>query len=172
MHRWQQGYALTETMREWGHLEMCLLAEIDRYCLAHPDIEEEVAATARRESIRLANDGVTASAARYSQLQRTEAASRLHDLEQALEELRTLGFQRIEAWREAAHDLRGNAHVIVNAAALLNREDVPDSRRLQVSEALSNAASNLSTLLSDLLDHARLEADRNADTFSHSTPRS
>src|SRR5687768_8327324 len=30
-HRWQQGYNLTETMCEWGHLHLVLLAELERY---------------------------------------------------------------------------------------------------------------------------------------------
>ena len=41
-HRWQQGYQLTETMREWGHLHMSLLAEIDRYVAQSSQLEREV----------------------------------------------------------------------------------------------------------------------------------
>lgn len=159
-HRWQQGYRLTETMREWGHLQMCLLAELERYSAQHSELEEEVLPIARRELVRLANDGVCASAARYTQLQQSEAGSRLYDLESALEALRNLELERTESWRRAAHDLRGSAHVIVNASAVLNREDLPDSKRAEVSHALSHAATSLNKLLTDLLDHARLEAGR------------
>src|SRR5262245_30248606 len=90
MNRWQQGYQLTETMREWGHLHLCLLAELERYCKQHLGAESEVPAVARRELARLASDGVCASAARYAQLQQSEAASRLYDLESALGELKAL----------------------------------------------------------------------------------
>ena len=157
-HRWQQGYRLTETMREWGHLHMALLAELERYEVQHPELEPEVLQVARRDLVRLANDGVCASAARYSHLQQSEAASRLYDLEAALETLQNIESERAESWRQAAHDLRGSAHVIVNASAVLNRENLPDSKRLEMSQTLTFAATSLNALLSDLLDHARLEA--------------
>ena len=31
LHRWQQGYNQPETMREWGHLHLCLLQELEHY---------------------------------------------------------------------------------------------------------------------------------------------
>lgn len=158
MHRWQQGYQLTETMREWGHLHLCLLAELERHCKQHLGVESEIPAIARRELARLASDGVCASAARYAQLQQSEAASRLYDLESALGELKALEAERAESWRQAAHDLRGNAHVIASASAVLNREGVSDMKRAQISTALSVASTSLNRLLSDLLDQARLEA--------------
>ena len=30
LHRWQQGYNQSETMREWAHLHLCLLDELER----------------------------------------------------------------------------------------------------------------------------------------------
>ncbi len=158
MHRWQQGYQLIETMREWGHLHLCLLAELERHCKQHLGAESEIPAIARRELARLASDGVCASAARYAQLQQSEAASRLYDLESALGELKALEVERAESWRQAAHDLRGNAHVIASASAVLTREDVSEIKRAQISTALSAASTSLNKLLSDLLDQARLEA--------------
>jgi signal transduction histidine kinase len=158
MQRWQQGYQLTETMREWGHLHLCLLTELERYCKQHLGIESEAPAIARRELARLASDGVCASAARYAQLHQSEAASRLYDLESALGELKALEMERAENWRQAAHDLRGNAHVIASASAVLNRQGVSESKRAQISTALSMASTSLNRLLSDLLDQARLEA--------------
>lgn len=157
-HRWQQGYRLTETMREWGHLHMSLLAELDRYAVTNAELEPEVLQIARRELVRLATDGVCASALRYTQLQQSEAASRLYDLEAALEALQGIELERAESWRQAAHDLRGSAHVIVNASAVLNRENLPDTKRQEMSQTLTVAATSLNALLSDLLDHARLEA--------------
>jgi signal transduction histidine kinase len=91
-------------------------------------------------------------------LQQSEAASRVRELESALAQLKTLEFERAEAWREAAHDLRGSAHVIANASALLNRADLPDKKRMQFSEVLRVGVESLNKLLSDLMDQARLEA--------------
>ena len=158
VHRWQQGYQLTETIREWGHLHLCLLAEVERYSRQHMDADSEVPAMARRELARLTNDAACASVARYTQLQQSEAASRLYDLESALADLKAIEVERAESWRQAAHDLRGSAHVIASASAVLNRVDVPDAKRTQMSVALSVASDALSRLLVDLLDQARLEA--------------
>jgi signal transduction histidine kinase len=164
-HRWQQGYRLTETMREWGHLQMCLLGELERFGLKFPELEPEVLQIARRDLVRLANDGVCASVARYTELQQSEAASRLYDLEIALQALQNIEIDRAEGWRQAAHDLRGSAHVIVNASAVLNRENLPDAKRVEMSQTLSVAATSLNALLSDLLDHARLEAGHERRTI-------
>jgi signal transduction histidine kinase len=158
VHRWQQGYQLTETIREWGHLHLCLLAEVERYSKQYVSVDSQAPAIARRELARLANEGVSASVARYTQLQQSEAASRLYDLESALADLKALEVERAESWRQAAHDLRGSAHVIASASAVLNRADVPDAKRNQMSAALSVASDALSRLLVDLLDQARLEA--------------
>jgi signal transduction histidine kinase len=168
MNRWQQGYQLTQTMQEWGHLHLCLLAELERYCRQHSDAGSQVPAMARRELARLTTGGMCASAARYAQLQQSEAASRLYDLESALGELRALEADRAESWRQAAHDLRGNAHVIASASAVLSREGVSEVKRNQISTALSIASTSLNSLLSDLLDQARLEAGherRNINEF-------
>ena len=158
LHRWQQGYNLPETMCEWGHLHLCLLHELETYGASHPEIESSAQVTARRELVRLCSNGVCASAARYTHLQQAEAASRVRDLEVALAQLQALEHERAETWREAAHDLRGSAHVIVNASAALERNANPDPKRAQFSEILRIGVASLNHLLTDLMDHARLEA--------------
>jgi signal transduction histidine kinase len=99
-------------------------------------------AMARRALACLCSDGLIESAARYQRLQQAEAAARLSDLEHAFNELQLLERERAEGWRQAAHDLRGSVGIISNASAVLNRD---------VTEPLH-------TLLSDLIDVARLEA--------------
>lgn len=158
LHRWQQGYDQRETMCEWGHLQLCLLEEIEQYSAQHPNLDASAMAIARRALVRLCSDGVCASVARYTHLQQSEAASRLRDLESALAQLTNLEQQRAESWREAAHDLRGSAHLIANASAVLIQEKVPDGKHSQFSEMLQIGVASLNKLLSDLMDHARLEA--------------
>jgi signal transduction histidine kinase len=158
LHRWQQGYNQPETMCEWGHLHLCLLHELESYAALQAGLEPSVMQVARRELVRLCSDGVCASAARYAHLQQSEAASRVRDLEAALGQLRRLELERAEAWRGAAHDLRGSAHVIANASAVLNRDGVPDQKRTQFSEVLRIGVESLNKLLTDLMDQARLEA--------------
>jgi signal transduction histidine kinase len=167
LHRWQQGYNQPETMREWGHLHLCLLQELEQYETVHPGLERNTMRIAHRELVRLCSDGVCFSAARYAQLQQNEAASRVSELESALAQLRTLEIQRAESWRQAAHDLRGSAHVIVNASTELSRGDDPDPKRLQFSEILRRGVESLNNLLTDLMDHARLEAGHEQRNLVH-----
>jgi signal transduction histidine kinase len=158
LHRWQQGYDQRETMCEWGHLQLCLLDELEQYGVQHPQLESSVMPIARRALTRLCSDGVCASVARYTHLQQSEAASRLRDLEVALAQLTGLEQQRAETWREAAHDLRGTANVIANASAVLLHDSVPDAQRTHFSTMLQRGVASLNKLLTDLMDHARLEA--------------
>lgn len=158
LHRWQQGYNLHETMCEWGHLHVCLLEELERFSNTHSELQSRVMPFARRALVRLCSDGVCSSAARYTQLHQAEAASRVQDLETAFNTLRALEQERAEAWREAAHDLRGSAHVIANATAVLGRDEIPTPKRTQLSQALRIGVDSLNRLLTDLMDHARLEA--------------
>ena len=158
LHRWQQGYNQPETMLEWGHLHLCLLQELENFQALNPHVEPRAMQIARRELVRLCSDGMCASASRYARLQQTEAASRVSELEVALAQLKVLEQKRAEAWREAAHDLRGRAHVIANASAVLTREDVPDQYRTRFSEMLKLGVTSLNKLLADLMDQARLEA--------------
>lgn len=167
LHRWQQGYNQPETMCEWGHLHLCLLQELEQYESGGANPERGTMQIARRELVRLCSDGVCASAARYAHMQQSEAASRVDELESALAQLRTLEIERAEAWREAAHDLRGSAHVIANASAVLNRDGIPDQKRTQFSEVLRIGVESLNKLLTDLMDQARLEAGHERRHVTH-----
>jgi signal transduction histidine kinase len=157
LHRWQQGYDQRQTMREWGHLQLCLLDEFEQFSARQPQLDPCVMATARRALAQLCGDGVIESAVRYQRLQQAEASARLRDLEQALSQIQLTERDRAEGWRQAAHDLRGSVGVISNASTLLNRE-LAEPVRAQFSQVLQRGVSSLHTLLSDLIDVARLEA--------------
>ena len=158
LHRWQQGYDQLETMREWAHLQMCLLEELERYATEHPDADATALRLARRALARLCGDGVCESAARYGRLQQLEAASRVRDLQEALAQLQTLERERAERLREAAHDLRSSVGVVRMAAEVLDRSSVSEAARAQMSQALQRGTVSLRDLLTDLMDLARLEA--------------
>jgi signal transduction histidine kinase len=167
LHRWQQGYNQPEVMCEWGHLHLCLLEELDRYESSNPEVGPAVLQAARRELVMLCSAGVAASATRYSHMQQREAASRVRELESALAQLQTLEQERAEAWREAAHDLRGRAHTIASASAVLIRDGVPEQHRTRFSEMLRLGVQSLNKLLNDLMDHARLEAGHERRQVAH-----
>ena len=157
LQRWQQGYDLRETMREWAHLHRCILAYLEDYGAGHPEIEPQVMRRARAALVRLCGDGACESAARYALLQQAEAAGRMRDLEAIVRELKALERQRIEMLREAAHDLRGSVGVITSASAVLSRS-TSDEMRQSFYKILDRATHSARSLLSDLIDLTRLEA--------------
>lgn len=159
LQRWQQGYSLSELIREWGYLQMCVAAELERYAVEHPSLDPSVMPTVRRVWAQLCADGVTGSAAQYARLQQTESAGHVSALEQALSALHRMELSRAEAWRTAAHDLRGSVTVVKGAATLnASGSSLPEPDRLEVAEMLSKGVSSLNEMLNDLLSLARLEA--------------
>jgi len=107
----------------------------------------------------LCASGVTQSATQYWRLQQAESAGHVNDLEKALSALHAIEQSRAEAWRTAAHDLRGSVTVVKGAATLLNESDATQPElRGEVADMLSKSVSSLHDMLNDLLSLARLEA--------------
>lgn len=164
LQRWQQGYQLRELIREWGHLQICVAKELERYAVRHPDLEPGVMPSVRLAWTLLCASGVTESATQYWHRHQTESAGHVSDLERALSALQTLERSRAEAWRRAAHDLRGSVTVVKGATTLLsgsgggNGSDLPEPVRVEVADMLSKSVSSLHEMLNDLLSLARLEA--------------
>src|SRR5579863_3387501 len=75
LHRWQQGYDQRQTMREWGHLQLCLLDELEQFAVDNPQLEPRAMSVARRALARMCSDGVIESGTRYLRLQQAEATS-------------------------------------------------------------------------------------------------
>ena len=157
LHRWQQGYDLRETLREWAHLHQCILAELESYSEWAPGLAPEVTRRAREVLVRLCGEGACESAARYNRLQQAEAAGRVRDLECAVTELRALEKERADILRQAAHDLRGSVGVITNATAVLART-TSEEMRVNFFGILDRAIGSTQSLLGDLIDLNRLEA--------------
>jgi signal transduction histidine kinase len=158
VHRWAQGYSLQGLVREWNHFQLSLLDELERYGLAHPDLEPDVMPTARRLWAEICGQGITESVVQFAQLQQIEAAGRLRDLEMALEKLKDGDRQRAESWREAAHDLRGNVGIVTTTTSLLTGDGVPEPLRVKAAGILQSSVTSLQHLLEDLMSLARLEA--------------
>lgn len=159
LHRWHHGYNQRDVMREWTHLHLGLVRELENYL----DLNDQAAGSAamviaRRALAELCSDGVNESAARYAELQQAEAAGRIQDLEQALETLSTLENQRIETWRRAVHDVRGNFGVIKNIADQLSGEETDEVLRTEFLNLLQKSVVSLHHLLNNLLVLSRLEA--------------
>ncbi|HEV7425134.1 MAG TPA: RsbRD N-terminal domain-containing protein, partial [Thermoanaerobaculia bacterium] len=65
LQRWQQGYPLRELVAEWGHLQVCVVDELERYGAEHPSLDPSVMPAARRAWSQLCASGVTQSATQY-----------------------------------------------------------------------------------------------------------
>src|SRR3954454_12946890 len=151
LQRWQQGYPLRELIAEWGYLQVCVVDELEHYAATHPSIDAGVMATARRAWWRLWASGVTQRQTQNWRLQQAESAGHVNNLEKALAALQAIEQSRAEAWRTAAHDLRGSVTVVKGAANLLNESG-------EVADMLTKSVSSLHEMLNDLLSLARLEA--------------
>jgi signal transduction histidine kinase len=158
LQRWQQGYDLHDVTREWGCLHRCLVAELERFAAAHPELPSEALAEARMKLAEQVSEAMSTSAQRYFQLERVEAAGAVHDLERALAEVRRVEKMRADLWQQAAHDLRGNLGVVSNVAQGLAFRDLPADRRDEFVALLSNNVTALRHLLDDVTALARLQA--------------
>jgi len=168
LQRWQQGYNQRETARDWGHLHLCLLAELENYETTLAAEAREAMPLARRALVRLINDGVSESASQYAQMRQAEAAAQVAELERGLQGLTALGEKRADAWREATHDLRGSVGVLQTVSMLLEREGAPEAAHNQSLRVLKRGVQSLHELLTDLVDLARLDAGQDQlyiDTF-------
>ncbi|MDP9012139.1 MAG: sensor histidine kinase [Pseudomonadota bacterium] len=160
LQRWQQGYDLREVTRELGKLNESVIAELDGYTIAHPDISHDVVATARRLWAALCSTGIEESVGQYFQLQQQEAAGHVRDLESALAEVQQLEQQRADLWRQAAHDLRGNLGVVANATVGLTHGGLREAARDDFVRILMRNVTTLHHLLDDVTSLARLQAGR------------
>lgn len=158
MLRWQQGYQLSDLVREWGHLQEGVMLELEVYALAHPGLEQRVMTTARLMWMHLCCDGISSIAAQYARLHKADAAAHLRDLEQALFTARGLDRARAAAWREAAHDMRGSMNAVSLAASALEGMNDQDPMRHECSGMLQRGVTSLEDMLHDLMSLARLDA--------------
>ena len=169
LQRWQQGYQLRDLTREWGHLHMCVMAELEDYALANPVIDHAVMNAARQAWSKLCWDGISDSSTQYWQLHQTEASGHVRDLELALSTLSELDQGRSAAWRETAHDLQGSLSMVTLASSVLDRKDLSEPTRQEFSDLIQRGVSSLHDMLNDFMSLARLDAgleNRKVSTFN------
>jgi signal transduction histidine kinase len=157
-HRWEEGYSLVETLDEWRHLDECLRDELVQWCAECVDVSVQAALSASAAIAAFIGEGMHASAHRYAELQRAEASRRAGELQAALEEVRTLEFDRVSTWRQALHDVRGRVGAISNASTLVKRPDASLETQQRSLEALEQGLVGLREMLNELTGLARLEA--------------
>lgn len=158
INRWERGYEMREMVREWGHLQLVVQRELERFAQQHPEVSSTVLSKAREALTVLCVEGMSESAAKYLRLLQSEAKDRYDDLAASLKTLNELEDERAVILRHAAHDLRGSVGVVSNASALLAKPDLEDEDRVRFYGTLQRGISAMGTLLADLMDLARLEA--------------
>lgn len=157
LHRWQQGFGLAEVSRELGHLNECVVKELDTGSKMQPAPELHALVRARQLWAAIFSVAVSASTSQYFKLQEMEAASYMHELEAALHDLRNLERQRAMLWQQAAHDLRGNLGVVANVTAGLGFPNLDGSGRENFLRMLERNVQSLHKLLDDITCLARLQ---------------
>lgn len=158
-HRWQEGYSIEELMVEWGHLHVCVVRTLNDYEAEHPEADPEAMNLGRLAAAQLMNGGFTQSVVEYHRLQETEAKEVVESLSTALRQVSELERQRGQVLREAVHDLRGSLTAAQAATELLavGAQLDPNSQH-QFLSVLQRSTGTLHSMLTDLLDLARLEA--------------
>ena len=156
-HRWQQGYDLREVVRELGHLNQLLVAEIDAFALASGADPDSMSAARGAWAASYAA-GIEQSTHQFYQLRQIEAAGHVMDLENALEEVTEFDRQRASLWEQLAHDLRGNVGVVAAATRALQLKSTPDDPRERFTRMLDRNVESLRHLLDDVTSLTRLQA--------------
>ncbi|HVJ68741.1 MAG TPA: HAMP domain-containing sensor histidine kinase [Caulifigura sp.] len=167
LQRWQQGYDLREVTIEWGRLHLSVADVLERYAADHPSLPTGVMAIARRNLTKLCSRGISESTSQYFKLRQAEAEGHVRDLGQALSELQQLEQDRAELWRQAAHDLRGNLGVVVNAAEILRLTGTPQQTQEAIFDSLQRSVTSMHSMLNDVLSLARLQAGQEQLQVKH-----
>lgn len=157
-HRWQQGYALLEVIREWSHLQLAMLAEIEQAAEEQPGFDVRALNAAHQAVAGLCLEAMSSSVEEFERLQRAEAKGQLVDLGRSLHALDALERRQAELLRGVAHDLRGHMGIVSSATAALRFSELPPARREELLATAQRAIHGQSVLLADLMDLARLQA--------------
>jgi signal transduction histidine kinase len=165
-HRWQMGYNMRALVRDWGHLNVCLLQELDSYGRLNPDLQAVVLPQARQVWAQVVNDSIAQSAVEYHDLLQIEATTRLNDLEIVVEHLHQMELARGHHLRTATHDLKGSLTVLKSAAAMVGNEHLKPTDRAHTCQILGRGIEALHQMLEELMDMARLEAGQDPRTIT------
>jgi len=158
LHRWLQGYALKEVIREWGHLYLLLVSELEEFSRREPAADPAAMSTARYALAILSTEGVTESASEFARMHQAEAASQVRDLETGLENTRRILRDQAAKMRETAHDLRGGLGIVTSAVELLGKPGLAPESREDFARMVQRAVATQAALLTELMDLARLQA--------------
>ena len=157
-HRWHKGYVLHELLLELSYLHETLLGELRTFWGQYAETSPDVLLMAHRLIGTLIHEAIGGSIAQYDEFQKAEATERALNLQRALDDVNELARQRGAMLRAASHDLRSSFSVIQGAASLLDMPDNTEQERTEMLQILNRNFPRLATMLTELMDLARLEA--------------
>ena len=158
LQRWHKGYSLQELLAEIAHLHHCLEIELTDFWTQYPTGDPTVMLQAHQLVSKLVHEAINSSVTQYNDLQKITAAERATDLEQTLTEVNDLVRRRGSMLRMASHDLRGSLGVMRGAAYILDQPGNTDAERAEMVQMLQRNFDRMTTMLTQLMDLARLEA--------------
>lgn len=158
LHRWRLGYTLEELLREFAHLHECFIDEISTFCNTEQVTDHNVLLRSHQLASALIHEAITGSVTQYNDLQKITAAERAANLQHTLDELNELIRRRADVLRMASHDLRGSFGVMRGAAYILDQPGNTEEERLEMVQMLQRNFSKVTSMLTQLMDLARLEA--------------
>lgn len=158
LHRWHKGYTLRELLKEIGYLFQGVSGELQTYWEAYPETPAQTMIQAYQKVIRLNEETVEGSAARYDELERTAAAGRANTLKAALDQVNELARRRTDLLRTSSHDLRSSVGIVQGAAYMLDLENQSPEERSQLVDMINRNLTTLESMLQNLMSLARLDA--------------
>ncbi|MEZ0539979.1 sensor histidine kinase [Fibrella arboris] len=158
LHRWQKSLGLPELLKELHHLSTQLVNELRLYRQLFPQSDPDLVLEVQRQMMALMNDIVSGSLSKHDELQRLQAADRAASLEEALQEMYDLSRQRGDMLRTSSHDLRSSLGLSRGAASLLQLDNLSEEDRKQSIDMLNRNLAHVESMLTSLMDLARLEA--------------
>ncbi len=167
-HRWQQGYDLREVILEWGHLQRCLLNELEVARVALPDLTAEVFFSAHRSVAAMIHMAIADGAEQFALLQQKEAIRERNELESTVARFIENDGRRATLWRESAHDLRGQLSIITSATSLLEEPTLEEAIHAESLGMLQKGTRTLKEMIAGVLADTHTQTcreERRLDAF-------
>ncbi|MDQ8187596.1 sensor histidine kinase [Pelagicoccus sp. SDUM812002] len=157
LSRWQQGFSMTELVRDWNHLRCAILRSITKAVSRDPEIIEPAFAKAADLLADLIAEGVNQSVAKFEEIRQAEARSHAIDLRNTVQDLREIYSRQTALYRDAGHDLVGHLGILSSITHVFqNRSE--DESLSQLFGPLTQGLGQAVDILEDVKLQATLEA--------------
>lgn len=158
LSRWQQGFSVTEVVRDWNHLRCAILDAISTAVEANPDWVTEALSEALGILADLISDGVNSSVSKFEEIRQAEARSHALDLHKTIDELQEVINSQSKRHRETYHDLRGHLGILASLTNALRHRDGLEQSLKNLYEPLEEGLARSLELLENVKLHSALEA--------------